>query len=146
MTDGDGTRVRSAVDLWYVGLIALALLAIIVAAPSALPGDRLIALVLLAPLLAFPGSLLLATWYELRNEYLYCRSGPFVERIPYKRIRSLRLCENLWSSMALSRHRIEIRQHGRGWITGTTYISPVDREGFLEELQERCASMVTHSV
>jgi hypothetical protein len=56
-------------------------------------------------------------------------------------IRSLRLSENMLSSMALSRQRIEIRQHGKGYIMGTTMISPVEREWFLEELRQRCPNL-----
>jgi hypothetical protein len=40
--------------------------------------------------------------------------------------------------MALSSQRIEIKQRGRGFFTCTTYISPVDRERFIELLKSRC--------
>jgi hypothetical protein len=42
------------------------------------------------------------------------------------------------SSMALSRKRIEIKQHKKNIVVGTTYISPVDREDFLVELIRLC--------
>lgn len=133
-------------DIWYVGLVALAAGTVTVALLTAPVGDRLLGVLIAVPLLVFLASLLFATWYELRDEYLYVRSGPFVERIPYDRIRTLRLCENLWSSMALSRRRLEIRQHGRGWITGTTYVSPADRKSFLKEVKDRCTNLVTDIV
>jgi|GEM_PF-4211059 len=85
----------------YAGLVALAGAAVAVALLTAPLGDWLIGVIVAALLLAFLGSLLFATWYEMRDDYLYCRSGLFVERIPYDRIRSLQLCDNLWSSMAL---------------------------------------------
>jgi hypothetical protein len=47
----------------------------------------------------------------------------------------------LLSSMALSSRRIEIRQHGKGYLTGTTMISPVNREEFLRELVRRCPNL-----
>ncbi|KAF0225811.1 MAG: hypothetical protein FD133_770 [Erysipelotrichaceae bacterium] len=78
------------------------------------------------------------TYYEFRDEVLYCKSGPFYEKIRYDSIKSIKLCENFMSSMALSRQRIEIKQHKKNYIVGTTYISPIDREDFLYELKRRC--------
>jgi hypothetical protein len=40
--------------------------------------------------------------------------------------------------MALSKNRIEIKQIGKGFILGTTYISPENRDEFLAELKSRC--------
>jgi hypothetical protein len=47
----------------------------------------------------------------------------------------------MMSSMALFAKRIEIRQHGRGYFKGTTVISHVDREAFLQELVSRCHNL-----
>jgi uncharacterized membrane protein YdbT with pleckstrin-like domain len=77
------------------------------------------------------------TYYEFRDEYLYARSGPLSERIRYDRITRLRKCRNLFSSMALAADRIEIGT-GPNFVTGTTYISPRDRDEFLTELVRRC--------
>lgn len=77
------------------------------------------------------------TFYELQDEVLLCKSGPFTEKISYEKINSLRLCRNYLSSMAVGRDRIEIIQ-GKGGLTGTTYISPLDREAFYHALAERC--------
>jgi uncharacterized membrane protein YobD (UPF0266 family) len=90
------------------------------------------------PVTAFLLWIYFGTYYEFRNEYLYCRSGPFFEKIPYDKIKSVKLCENMLSSMALSSKRLEISQHGKGYITGTTMISPVNRDDFLSELKKRC--------
>lgn len=77
------------------------------------------------------------TYYELRDEYLYARCGPLSERIRYDRVTRLRKCRNLFSSMALATDRIEIRT-GPNFVTGTTYISPRERDEFLTELARRC--------
>jgi len=136
-------RVRSAVDapiaavVWgTVGLCA----AIVLMAPSA---HRLTALLVITPVVGFLLWMYWGTYYELRPDHLYCRSGPLAERIPYANIRSATLARNLFSSMALSTKRIKIRQHGRGFVAGTTYISPVDRETFLSELLRRCENLET---
>ncbi len=81
------------------------------------------------------------TYYELRDEYLYCRCGPFLEKITYPKIKSVKLSRNLLSSMALSLDRIEVKQHGKGFLLGTTYISPENREQFMSELISRCKNL-----
>jgi hypothetical protein len=45
------------------------------------------------------------------------------------------------SSMALSLDRNEIKQHGKGFVIGTTYISPESREQFMSELISRCKNL-----
>jgi hypothetical protein len=82
--------------------------------------------------------LLFGTFYELRDDCLYCRCGPFVEKIGYDKIKYLGYSENMLSSMALSSQRIEIRRYGKGYIAGTTMISPENREIFLGYLKQRC--------
>lgn len=134
-------RIKSAVDNWYKIFIGGTILIILGSVFWIPPEERTFAL---AVLLVVPGLLLwitLSTYYEFREEYLYCRCGLFFEKIPYEKIKSAKLCRNFLSSMALSSKRIEIRQHGRGYITGTTMISPVNREAFLQELLARCANL-----
>jgi hypothetical protein len=77
------------------------------------------------------------TYYEFKGDYFLARVGPFSERIPYKKITSARKFTGMVSSMALSSEMIELR-HGKNYITGTTYISPLDRDGFLVMLQVYC--------
>jgi hypothetical protein len=139
---GEGAlRVPSAVDGWFAALM-WATVAVMIASVALVPGtERLLAALAIAPILGLLAWVCFGTYYELRDEELYCRSGPFHERIRYVQIRSLRLSENMLSSMALSRQRIEIRQHGKGYIMGTTMISPVEREWFLEELRQRCPNL-----
>jgi uncharacterized membrane protein YobD (UPF0266 family) len=100
--------------------------------------DMIIALAIALLVTAFLLWIFWGTYYEFREEYLYCKSGPFFEKIPYAKIQSAKLCQNMLSSMALSSKRIEIRQHGKGYILGTTMISPINREEFLHELLKRC--------
>ncbi|MDV2989115.1 MAG: PH domain-containing protein [Dehalogenimonas sp.] len=80
------------------------------------------------------------TYYEFHDRYLLARMGPFFERIPYGRITSAKPFKSLASSMALSSDMIEIR-HGKHYFSGTTYISPANRESFLAELKSRCPNL-----
>lgn len=80
------------------------------------------------------------TYYEFQEECLMIRFGPFFERIPYERIFEAKRLEGMASSMALSGRMIELR-HGENYLSGTTCISPKDREGFLAELGLRCPNL-----
>ncbi|MBP1917723.1 PH domain-containing protein [Youngiibacter multivorans] len=134
-------RFKTKRDFWY-GLLILFALSSASAAAFMVPDDeRLVVILLLLPVWAFLVSLWFFTWYELREDHLYARSGPFVERISYDRIKSIKESRNLWSSMAMSRDRIEIRQHDKGFVTGTTYISPNDKQRFMDMLKARCNNL-----
>lgn len=80
------------------------------------------------------------TYYIFRDAYLAIRFGPFFENIQYEKIYSIRPLKSLASSMALSSEMIELR-HGKNYITGTTFISPVNRDDFISELQKRCPNI-----
>jgi hypothetical protein len=137
----ESLRVRSAVDGWFAALMWVTV-GIMIGSVAIVPGaERLLAALAVAPVIGLLAWVCFGTYYELRDEELYCRSGPFHERIRYAQIRSVRLSQNMLSSMALSRERIEIRQHGKGYIMGTTEISPVEREWFIEQLRRRCPNL-----
>ena len=134
-------RVKSKIDRWISILISSAV-CVMLASMLVIPeNERLIGYSVGSISLAFILWIYFGTYYELREDYLYCRSGPFFEKIPYDKIKSVKLSNNLLSSMALSSKRIEIRQHGKGYFTGTTYISPIGREEFMAELMRRCKNL-----
>lgn len=130
--------VKSKIDYWINILIWRTVLIILVSMMILPENEKIFGYVVVFPMSTFMLWIYFGTYYEFREEYLYCRSGPFAEKIAYGKIKSVKFSQNLLSSMALSRKRIEIRQHGKGYITGTTYISPVSREEFMIELISRC--------
>jgi len=134
-------RVKAKIDIWINMIMWLTMAIMVFAIFSLDQTERVIGIVLGIPVILFLLWMLFGTYYELWDTHLYCKSGPFFERIYYDRIKSLKLSRNMLSSMALSRDRIEIKQHGKGYIAGTTYISPVDRESFLIELKKRCGKL-----
>lgn len=137
-------RVPSHVDPLYHGLI-LAMAILVILPGFFVPGDE-------AWLVWIPGIVVIAllvwiiegTWYRLDEDHLVCRSGPFTERIPYNRIKSIKACTNYASSMATSRHRLEIRQHNKSYVMGTTYISPKDQDAFLLDLKAKCRNLINN--
>ncbi|MGL5540009.1 MAG: PH domain-containing protein [Erysipelotrichaceae bacterium] len=134
-------KVKSTVDLWFK-IIVFSTIAIMVGASAIVPiQERWISIAVSVPIIGLLVWIYFGTYYELRQEYLYCKSGPFREKIYYHNIKSVRLSHNLLSSMALSSKRLEIRQHGKGYFMGTTEISPENREQFMEELKKRCMQL-----
>ena len=81
------------------------------------------------------------TYYQFRENDLAIRFGPFFENIQYTKIFSIKPFRSMASSMALSNEMIELR-HGRNYTTGTTYISPENRDEFISELQKRCVNLI----
>ena len=134
-------KVKSEVDLWFQ-LIVIMTIIITITPIFLIPSEqRWMMTIVAVPTAGFLLWLLFDTWYELRDDHLYCVSGPFKEKIPYEKIKSVSLSENMLSSMALSRKRIEIRQHKKNYIMGTTMISPVNREDFYVQLKRRCKNL-----
>lgn len=134
-------RIKSEVDMWFKYIIYITIM-ILLGSVLIVPKEALmITLAIAAVSIAFMLWILKGTYYEFRENYLYCKSGPFFEKIYYDNIRYARLTNNKLSSMALSSKRIEIRQHNKGYFLGTTMISPVNREEFLQELLKRCRNL-----
>lgn len=134
-------RVRSKIDLCFK-IIIWTVVALLIVCIFSTPLDRPdIGAILLLSLIVFLLWICYGTYYELRDEYIYCRSGPFFERIYYDKIKSLRLTRNFWASMALASKRIEIKQYNKGFFTETIFISPDSREKIFYELKKRCKNL-----
>ena len=80
-------------------------------------------------------------YYDLRDEYLFIRLGIFKTKIKYDNIKLIKENHSLASSFALSSDRVEIRVHNKGYIMGTTHISPEDKEKFIFELRQKCKNL-----
>ena len=134
-------RIQSEIDGRYTLLMGCTALILCVSVFFVSGWESYLLLLIVIPIVCFLSWIYFGTYYMLCDTYLYCRSGPFVEKINYESIKSIKLCQNLYSSMALSSKRIEIKQHGKGYFTGTTYISPIQRERFLHELSKQCTRL-----
>ena len=134
-------RVKVKIDLW-VAIVLWLSNAIFVALAFVIPyTDLWVYVIFVFPILIFMLWILLGSYYELREDLLFMKIGPFFGRIKYENIKSLELKTNLLSSMALSIHRIEIKEHNKGYFMGTTQISPVNREDFIKELRQLCYNL-----
>jgi len=134
-------RIKSAID-WWISILFWSVVLLLLFSFYYIPEDeQVIGYITVIPMLIFLLWIYFGTYYEFREEYLFCKSGPFFEKIKYDNIKSIKLTQNLFSSMALSSKRIEIRQHGKGYILGTTFISPMNRQEFINELIKRCKNL-----
>ncbi len=134
-------KVKVRIDLW-VSIILWLSCGIFAALAFVIPTSEIwVYLIFILPVLIIMVWILIASYYELQEDLLYMRIGPFFGRIRYENIKSLSLKKNLLSSMALSIYRIEIREHNKNYFWGTTQISPINREEFLEELKRRCYNL-----
>lgn len=136
-------RIRSAVDFRNEALILLSVAFMMLGAPYLTAAMGLTAqLAMIGYVSAAAASsfllwFLLGTYYEFREDCLYCRCGPFSETIRYDDIFFLRLSKNTASSLALSSKRIEVWQCSGGIVSGTM-ISPKNRTLFMALLKARC--------
>ncbi|WP_244499293.1 PH domain-containing protein [Terribacillus halophilus] len=76
--------------------------------------------------------------YEFYPDYLLVKGGPFVSRIPYDKITSVTLSNNIFSGYRVlsSRDAIEIFYKHALW--GSVTIAPDYKKEFLHELTKRC--------
>lgn len=79
--------------------------------------------------------------YELNEEEILIMFYFFKQRIKYDNIKSIKKCSNWRSSAAMSHERIEIKEHNKGFVRGTTYISPMDRDEFFSNLKLKCRNL-----
>lgn len=81
-------RVKSAVD-WWVGLLIWFTIVISISTLFLVPeSERGVTFLIVAPVVALMLWIYFGTYYELKVDHLYCRSGPLVARIPYCAIKS----------------------------------------------------------
>ena len=104
--------------------------------------EQWIGWLMFSPLMVLMLLFLYNTYYVFEDDYLKCVLGVFPQKIYYKNIKSLKKTRNFLSSAALSAKRIEIKEKNKGYIMGTTYISPKNRDEFFDELRMRCSKDV----
>lgn len=137
-------KVKNKIDLWISLLLHGSMLILIPIAFTVPSNERIIMYITIAlmALLIYP---IFYGYCELREDEIFVRIGIFRSRIKYDNIKSIKLVTSYLSSMALTKDRIEIRVHDKGFVRGTTYIGPVNREDFLDELRVRCHNLEVSS-
>jgi hypothetical protein len=131
-------RHYSKIDLWIQLLIWGTILVCVFPLWVVEPNEQWIVLMILVPTALLMLLLLYNTYYVFEEEYLKCVVGFYAQKIRYENIKSLKKTRNFLSSAALSADRIEIKEKNKGYIMGTTYISPKNKDEFFEELRQYC--------
>ncbi len=128
---------RSKVDLWLAIMIIAASAMTIDAAWWVLrqPYGMIQALLLVSMGALIPVWILLSTHYEIVDENLWVRSGPWKWKIPVLSISRIERSKSWVSSPALSMHRFKI-EYGRG---KSILISPKETERFLHAIRHAIA-------
>ena len=131
----------SKIDTWLVLLLGTSALLVLFAVGSAARNGGLsvvVALVAFVLSAGRPAWIMATTRYDLTDEWLVVRSGPFRWRIAIAEITSVVPTRNPLSSPALSLDRLRIEYgHGRAVM-----ISPRDRAAFLRALEAARSSAV----
>lgn len=133
-------KVYSKKDLWLSILLWLASIGPAIGLIAAyLTGDlNVIALIICVSVLGIVSLFLIWIWfttyYIISDVELIIAYGPFKKKIPFDSIISIKKSHNPLAGPALSLHRIEIMYN----TYNMTYISPVDRESFIEKLAQKC--------
>lgn len=133
-------RYKNKIDLWIRLLLYISVFMFLPMMPF-VPQDEIIILVISFIFMALIILPLFFGYVELADEEIIIRLGIFKQTIKYEKIKSIRLCTNFLSSMAMTKDRIEIKVHKKGKILGTTFIGPEDREDFIIELKRRCRNL-----
>ena len=137
-------RFSSQIDGWLMAVLlvpaAACVYAIVFYASGQSTGRWLAMGMLLGlPGLVLPLWLLTGTSYELTDDELRVRCGPFRWCVPLREVRAVVPSRSLLSGPALSLDRLRI-DYGRARLL---LISPKDRQRFLSELQNRCATLAS---
>jgi len=117
-------------DVW-LGLLIWGLV-LLAAVPALLkPGKG--QLIIMIAVILFVGWIWFGTGYEISDDELKIRCGPFRQRIPLQEIKEIKKTRSPLSSPACSLDRMEIK-YGK---SKRLMISPADKEGFIKMLTGR---------
>jgi len=130
-------------DAWIVALLWLIILVSAGGAIAALTMSLSIVSLLIQEamwigIIVFCFSILRSTNYTIKTESLLVRTGPFKWKILFEDIKEVVPSRKAWSSASLSMDRLYIDHKSS---TGGTYISPEDKQVFLETLAGRASTL-----
>jgi hypothetical protein len=133
-------RYKNKID-WWIALVLLLCVLMFVPLLWFIPAEEQWILVVSMAVMAVIVLPFLYGYCELGEEELILRLGYIRYKVRYENIKSIRLTTSFLSSMAMTTKRIEIREHNKSYLRGTTHFGPVDREEFAEELAYRCPNL-----
>lgn len=133
-------RYKHQIDLW-IALLLYGSVLMFLPLVFFVPKDQQLILIITMIFMAIIILPFMYGYLEFTDDYLLIRLHVFRQKIYYDKIKSIRMCRNWLSSMALTINRIEIKEHDKGYVRGTTFIGPQNREEFFDELKRRCRNL-----
>lgn len=124
-------------DWWLRIVIWACIIALMVSLLDAIMNGHITAILLFTILEGFFIWTWFGTYYVLKEDHLFIRSGPVKEKFYYNNINKIKQTKSVLSSTALSVDRIEIIYKG----SLGAYISPKDSEEFINKLKEKCPKL-----
>ena len=143
LNDVPETTYYSKRDTWVVAVLWASII-FCAAAAIYITFLQMSILLLLSQELLFLGvvalcfSILRSTYYTMKADELFVRSGPFKWSIPYLEIEKVVPERNLWSGAALSIDRLHITYTSS---KAGSYISPEKEKAFMLGLAGRCPDL-----
>ena len=116
---------------WWLGLLIWGLV-LLAAVPALLKPGKGQFIIMIAVIL-FVGWVWFGTGYEISDDELRIRCGPFRQRIPLQEIKEIRKTRSPLSAPACSLDRMEIG-YGK---SKRVMISPADKENFIKTIVEK---------
>jgi len=120
---------------WWLGLLIWGLV-LLGAVPVLLKPGKGQFIIMIAVIL-FVGWIWFGTGYEISDDELKIRCGPFRQRIPLQEIKEIRETRSPLSAPACSLGRMEIK-YGK---SKRVMISPADKENFIKTIKEESPSI-----
>ena len=116
---------------WWLGLLIWGLV-LLASVPALLKPGKGQFIIMIAVIL-FVGWIWFGTGYEISDDKLRIRCGPFRQRIPLQEIKEIRKTRSPLSAPACSLDRMEIG-YGK---SKRVMISPADKENFIKTIVEK---------
>jgi Bacterial PH domain len=116
---------------WWLGLLIWGLV-LLAAVPALLKPGKGQFIIMIAVIL-FVGWIWFGTGYEISDDELKIRCGPFRQRIPLQEIKEIKKTRSPLSSPACSLDRMEVK-YGK---SKRVMISPADKENFIKAIIEK---------
>jgi hypothetical protein len=145
-------RFRSKIDRFFISVIFISLLLITIAylIPLIFIGrPSIMDIIVVVSLYAFSAGFIIWTGffqqYELCEDYLYIKGGPFRSRIFYGDLSRVRATRDIYSGYRILSSRDALEIYYRTGFWGSVKISPRDKELFLSELDKRCSHLYIQS-
>lgn len=133
-------RYKNKIDLW-VKILLLAVTFMFLPMMFFVPEEEITELLILTAVMVVIIIPLFFGYIELNDDEIIVRLSVFRMKIKYDNVKSIRSCTNFLSSMAMTKDRIEIKTHKKGFLMGTTFIGPENREEVLDILKRRCRNL-----